>query len=315
MEPFSEEEAREYLNGKGITDSKIVEVILRLSGRLPLLVATLATQSPSDAEHVEDPADTAVERFLKWVDDPAQRRAALHGALPRRLNQDILACLVESVQVEALFAWLQTMPFVRKRGDYWEYHEVVRSAMLRYLRTQSPKTWADLHRRLAEHYEAVRDQLGLDAEQGRIDSAWQELALEALYHRLCQAPKANLPTAINGFLAALKAHWAFARRWAEILRQAGEEASAIDCTEWGKNLTDGLVAYENDRYDVAIAMFTAVLEYPALEPALSPWHWAYEDTSIGWQTTTIRPLPTCQMQSILPQRSPTTGQIEAQPTS
>ena len=95
LEPFSEDEVREYLRGKGITEPKIVEVILRLSGRLPLLVATLATQSPSDAEHIEDPADTAVERFLKWVDDQVQRRAALHGALPRRLNQDILACLVD----------------------------------------------------------------------------------------------------------------------------------------------------------------------------------------------------------------------------
>jgi tetratricopeptide (TPR) repeat protein len=270
LEPFSEEEAREYLSGRGITDPQIVEVILRLSGQLPLLVATLARQSPADAEGIEDPSDTAVERFLKWVDDPAQRRSALHGALPRRLNQDILACLVDLAQAEPLFAWLQTMPYVQKRGAYWEYHEVVRSAMLRYLRTQSPKTWADLHRRLAEHYETARDGLGLDEEQRRRDSAWQEFALEALYHRLCEAPKANLPTAINGFLTSLKAQRAFARRWASILRQAGEEAPAAECAKWAARLADGVAAYDADRFEAAIAMFTTILEYPALEPALRP---------------------------------------------
>lgn len=276
LEPFSEEEAREYLGGKGIAEPKIVEVILRLSGRLPLLVATLATQSPSDAEHIEDPADTAVERFLKWVEDPAQRRAALHAALPQRLNQDILAYLVEPAQTEMLFAWLQTMPFVQKRGDYWEYHEVVRSAMLRYLRTQSPKTWADLHRRLAERYEAAREALELDADAGCRDNAWQELALEALYHRLCQAPKASQPAAINGFLAALKSELALAKRWAAVLSRAGEDASAIECAIWGKQLVDGVKAYDDDRYDTAIDMFTAILEYPVLESAVRP-------TAFGWR--------------------------------
>lgn len=265
LEPFSEEEAREYLGGKGITDAKIVEVILRLSGRLPLLVATLATQSPSDVEHIEDPADTAVERFLKWVDDHVQRNAALHAALPRRLNQDILACLVEPAQAETLFAWLQTMPFMQKRSYYWEYHEVVRSAMLRYLRTQSPKTWADLHRRLAEHYEAARDALGLDADAGRKDGVWQEFALEALYHRLCQGSKANLPTMISGFLAALDTQPGFARRWAETVAQAAMDARLKEVDEWGRRLAEGMISLEAGEYEQAIPFFTALVESPGIQ--------------------------------------------------
>ena len=130
--------------------------------------------------------------------------------------------------------------------------------------------WADLHQRLAEHYETARDGLGLDAEQGHKDSAWQELALEALYHRLCQAPKANLPAAVNGFPIAAKGQRTFRRRWAEILHQAGEDTSAAEVAAWGMRLLDGVAAYEDNRYDAAIAVFTAVLEYPELEPSLRP---------------------------------------------
>jgi hypothetical protein len=44
LEPFTEEEARQYLNRKEITNPQVIDVILRLSGRLPLLVATLAAE-------------------------------------------------------------------------------------------------------------------------------------------------------------------------------------------------------------------------------------------------------------------------------
>jgi tetratricopeptide (TPR) repeat protein len=252
LEPFSDDEAREYLSRKGIDDPKIIEVILRLSGRLPLLMATLAKQRPSDAKHIDDPSDTAVERFLKWVSDPNQRRAALQGALPRRLNQDVLACMIDPVQIEPTFAWLQVMPFVQKRDDFWQYHEVVRSAMLRYLRSQSPKMFADLHRRLAEHYESMRDALGLEVEQGYRDDVWQETALEVLYHQLCQAPKLALPSAIAGFLTALAAQGSFAARWVTTMREAGEDSASTTVSEWAQRFLTALDASDKRRYTEAI---------------------------------------------------------------
>ncbi len=107
LEPFTEEEAKQYLHRKDITNPKVVEVILHLSGRLPLLVATLAVGSPDDPDQVSEPSDTSVERFLKWVEDPKHRQIALAAALPRKFNRDILAQLVGEDDAEALFNWLK----------------------------------------------------------------------------------------------------------------------------------------------------------------------------------------------------------------
>jgi tetratricopeptide (TPR) repeat protein len=265
LEPFTEEETRDYLARKGITNERVVEVILGLSGRLPLLVATLAAESPDDPEKVGDPSGEAVERFLKWVEDPRQRQVALDAALPRRLNQDVLAVLVREEEANSLFAWLREMPFVERRGDCWAYHDVVRAQMLRHKRQEAPRSWADLHRRLAEYYEDLRGGLELEEEASRKDETWQGHALEALYHRLCQAPQTQLAGALNGFLAALKAQRSFARRWAEVVCEAGEEIEASSVQPWGQRLVEGLKAYEEDRYQEAAKMFTALLDRADLE--------------------------------------------------
>jgi hypothetical protein len=66
LEPFSGTEARQFLASKNITDEATIQVILTLSGRLPLWLATLAEARPADATDIGDPAGDAVERFLKW---------------------------------------------------------------------------------------------------------------------------------------------------------------------------------------------------------------------------------------------------------
>jgi tetratricopeptide (TPR) repeat protein len=243
----------------------VVEVILSLSGRLPLLVATLAAESPDDPEKVGDPSGKAVERFLKWVEDPKQRQVALDAALPRRLNRDVLAVIVDEEEADALFAWLRKMPFMERRGDCWVYHDVVRPQMLRYKRHESPQGWANVHGQIAEYYEAMREGLGLEEEAGRKDETWQGYALEALYHCLCQAPQTQLAAALNGLLAALKAQRSFARRWAEVIGDAGEDASVSSVQQWGQQLMVGLKAYEEDRYQEASDMFTALLDRADLE--------------------------------------------------
>jgi tetratricopeptide (TPR) repeat protein len=265
LDPFTDEEVREYLTRKGIANEQVVEVILRLSGRLPLLVSTLAVESPDDPAKVGDPTGEAVERFLKWVEDPKQRQVALDAALPRRLNRDILAVLVGEEAAEALFGWLKGMPFVEKRGDCWSYHSVVRMQMLRCKRHEAPQGWSDLHSRLAGYYEELRNDLGLDETAGHKDETWQEYALEALYHRLCQAPRAQLTGALNGFVAALKARRVFAVRWAEVIARAGEDVEVQSVQEWGRRLVEGMKAYDEDRYPEASEMFTTLLEQIDLE--------------------------------------------------
>jgi hypothetical protein len=82
LEPFSEAEARQFLASKNIHDESTIQVILTLSGRLPMWLATLAESRPADAADIGDPAGDAVERFLKWEDDPARRSIAMTAALP-----------------------------------------------------------------------------------------------------------------------------------------------------------------------------------------------------------------------------------------
>jgi len=63
LEPFTELEARELLARHGVTDPRVTEVIVALSGRLPLWVASLAASRPDDPAAVGDPSGSAVERF------------------------------------------------------------------------------------------------------------------------------------------------------------------------------------------------------------------------------------------------------------
>jgi tetratricopeptide (TPR) repeat protein len=269
LESFTEKEAREFLARKGITNERVIEVILRLSGRLPLLVATLATESPKDPDQVGDPSGTAVERFLKWEKDPKRRQLALDAALPRHLNQDVLTRLVGGQDSDTLFAWLKQKPFIEAHSNGWIYHNVVRAQMLHYKYRESPQGWATLHSQLADYYEKLRDNLGLDEEQGRRDTTWQSLTLETLYHSICHAPYRQLSVVLNGFLAAFDTQDAFARRWAETVKQAEEDAEVSERRRWGKLLVEGMKAYDEDRYEAAATMFIIILKNACLE---SRWH-------------------------------------------
>ena len=141
LEPFSEAEARQFLASKNVHDESTIQVILTRSGRLPMWLATLAEARPIDAADIGDPADDAVERFLKWEDDPARRSIAMTAALPRTLNQDVLAAIAPSDKARELFGWLCGLPFVTRRAGSWKYHGVVRAAMLRLQLAQAPSEW------------------------------------------------------------------------------------------------------------------------------------------------------------------------------
>ena len=255
LDPFSEDEARDYLARKGVTSEKVIEVILSLSGRLPLLLTTLAAESPDDPAKVGDATGTAVERFLKWIDDPARRALALNGALPRRLNRDI----VELPGGDAAgFDWLITNPFVvRLPGDGgWAYHPVVRDQMLRYKRVESPADWTALHERLAERYRATRDGLNPEWEKGATSPDWRAAALEELYHRLCARPQQELAATLNEFAVALNTRWSLAVEWATTMGAAGHDANHAPLLDWGQSLRRGLAAYDEGQYGIAAEMFS-----------------------------------------------------------
>ncbi len=264
LEPFTDGEAREYLTHKGITDLRVVEVILTLSGRLPLLLATLASESPTDPTQIGDPSGTAVERFLKWVQDPRKRQVALDGAIPLTLNRDVTGVLVGESEADSLFRWLKDRPFVQESGDGWIYHGMVRSQMLRYKHRESPESCARLHGQLAKYFETLRDNLGLEEGKGLRDSVWQQYSLRTLYHRLSEAPQKGLYLALRGFMIALAAQVGirghpFAHEWAEMITRAGTDAGISEVQRWGIELSKGLTDYENGSYAEAIGLFTKLL--------------------------------------------------------
>jgi tetratricopeptide (TPR) repeat protein len=267
LDPFTQEEATQFLHRKGITHEQVIDVILRLSGCLLLLVATLAAESPNDPAQIGDPSGTAVERFLQWVEDPTRRQLALDAALPRTLNRDIIAVLQGEENADKLFNWLRTMPFVEETTDGWAYHDIARTQMLRHKRRLSPQSWADLHGKLAAYYEQLRTNLGLEEKPQWSDTTWQSHSLHHLYHHLCQAPQRHLPTALNTVLAALNNKYKFAQQWAETISQAGKDTEANEVNRWGDRLLLGCAPMYmgQDKNKEVVSLFTDLLEYPELD--------------------------------------------------
>jgi hypothetical protein len=201
LDVFEEKEALDYLTRKGIEDEKIVRVILDLSGRLPLLIATLAREIPKTTNQVTDPSETAVQRFLKWVEDSTKRNLALNAALPRKLNEDIISIIIDDGEPRDLFSWLKSMPFVKANADGWAYHNTVRELMCRHKRHESSQGWTKLHTQLAEYYEGIQVAQFARAENSLRDINWQRVELEKLYHLLCTGINAHLPLALMDLLS------------------------------------------------------------------------------------------------------------------
>lgn len=194
---FTEDEARQLLTARGVTDPRVVEVMLTLSGRLPVLLAMLAQARPDNPGAVGDPSGSAVERFLRWEHDDTRRQAALLGALPRTINADILAAAVGRDD-DGAFAWLRTLPFVAAHASGYQYHDVVRTPMLRHVRRESPNGWRTAHSRLANLFRNLRDATGLAEREGWQNAGCAGYAREAAYHQLCASHPDALVQALHG---------------------------------------------------------------------------------------------------------------------
>ena len=275
LERFTEEEAIQFLQRKGVTNPEVVKTILEVSDRLPLLLAMLAEGSPNDPTQVREASGTAVERFLKWVDDPGKRQLALDAALPQHLDRDVIALLVGEADSDALFSWLKTMPFVRERSDGWAYHDVVRAQMLRYQQRESPHRWGEKHGALAEYYDCRCQQLQLDENTCYSDKTWQIYALRRLYHQLCSHPKRELSATLNQFLDALRQNRRFAQQLAALMAQTGCDLEEPALRSWGERLVKGLKAYEDDNYAETIAVFTTLLQAEGIEEPKFPIIYAW----------------------------------------
>jgi hypothetical protein len=160
LDVFAEPEAQAFLDVYNITNVKRRREILEYSDRLPMIMSWLAAPE-GDEQDTSLPAQSVVERFLRWVTNPDLRQTALLGAIPRVFNLDILAVLIDSQSDDGqkAFDWLLTMPFVQQGPYGWRYHQVVRNMMLHYQRLKSPQAYRRLHSTMAEFYRKKRDEV------------------------------------------------------------------------------------------------------------------------------------------------------------
>jgi tetratricopeptide (TPR) repeat protein/predicted ATPase len=241
LEPFSDAEARQFLASKNIDDENTIQVILTLSGCLPMWLATLAEARPANVADIGDPAGDAVERFLKWEYDPARRNIAMTAAMPRTINQDVLAVIAPPGKERELFGWLCGLPFVNRRAGSWSYHEVVRAAMLRLQLAQSPREWRSRQTVLAQAHAHWASDAAKGAEKTWANPEWIDHTREEIYHLLCADPDNNLPRALASAVKVVEEGGTIrAQQWAELFADAGRDTDHPALRRWGQRLRDGI---------------------------------------------------------------------------
>ncbi|MFF2353243.1 tetratricopeptide repeat protein [Kitasatospora sp. NPDC058115] len=241
LEVFTEQEARDLMAARGVTDPLVVDAVLRMSMRLPLLVALLAAADPGAVEEVADVGadmvDQAVVRFLQWIPEQERRETVLAAALPLQLNQDLFACAVPDAE-PAAWAWLSAQPFVTGRGDFLQYHAVVRTSMVRRRRIHTPREWTAAHTRLAEHHAAARTAVEqyLPAARRGADPRWRRPLLNELYHLLCADPLAHLAVALEHTARTAGDAPDTLAPWAEMLSQAAQDSDDAELVRWARRI-------------------------------------------------------------------------------
>ncbi|MFB7076460.1 tetratricopeptide repeat protein, partial [Streptomyces sp. NPDC056308] len=264
LEVFTEDEARYLLAAKGVSDERVIELVLKLSKGLPVLVSMLAEARPTDPAVVGDPSGTAVERFLRWETEPTRRAAALACALPLELDEDVCRAAVDDEETAGeLFDWLRSLPFVRDHAGRCLYHDVVRNAMLRLQRNQSPERWREQHARLACAYQQQRREIeGRAGSVGAVwgDERWRAARVHETYHRLCADARAAFPETLGELVSAYHHDLTTLRHWVDVVARAGEDTDATVVTEAGQRLRAAL-----DEPDPPIAALTILLSHDTLQ--------------------------------------------------
>ncbi|MFX4295316.1 tetratricopeptide repeat protein [Streptomyces bohaiensis] len=234
LDSFTEDEARDLLSRKGITDEATVTAILDVSDRLPVLVDMLASHRPTGPGEVIDPAESAVERFLRWETDPARRRAILDCALPQEVDADIYRALLDPEAAAGAEAWLAKLPFVTSHGGRYRYHDVVRTQILRLQRNQSANDWTHRHTTLADHH--AHQRTTLETSLPNIDERWEneqwrDHRAAEMYHRLCANPHDTRLAILDDCAHAAAESTETLTRWVRLIHRAGHDSGNTTLTE------------------------------------------------------------------------------------
>lgn len=222
LDIFTEPEAEIFLDSYGITNRKRRKEILEWSRRLPVLMSWLAALGESELDTTVSTQD-GVERFLRWVTDPALRFVALVGSIPQTFNLDLLALLLkdseEEIDASTAFEWLQAMPFVQPHADGWTYHNVVKGMLRQYQRQKSPQTYRRMHMHLADYHDALRAALPLPEEEQWTHEHWRKNTLAYYHYLLIADPHAYWGKFLSTLIIAISKRWSFTIEMIDILQE------------------------------------------------------------------------------------------------
>jgi tetratricopeptide (TPR) repeat protein len=259
LQPFSDEESREFILNRGISDTSKITALQHISGNLPLMLAFLSTEADLKIDELSV-TQSIIAHFLKWIpqQDSIKREALILCAFPRILNQDIVAHLFPQVATGELFDWLCSFSFLSGYTGVWRYHSIVRQLIMQYQFDQSPDRYNEIHEKIARYYESCmtqgeshRQQIRSSFEARSDRRPNQVLELEFLYHKLCQNQGFDLFLArfletfrlsshaqelVNTFMEAAEdaKNKSMFQEWYDLFTQVPQCRSAIDCAlpEW-----------------------------------------------------------------------------------
>ena len=212
---------------------------------------------------INDISGDAIKHFLKWIKDPVERKVILAASLPRALNLDIVAKLLEVLDIDKTEATkyydlLNQQPFVQQRGDIKNYHPVVKDQMLTYQFNTSPETWRKQHYIIAEYFHQEAKLLGFETLKTQYNNPkWIQLTIEATYHQLCANFEKELPNAVERMVIHLENERTFQTLipWADTIAKAGKLVNEEDWSLFIQKGVSGLIA--NDE-TIGLAFFERI---------------------------------------------------------
>jgi energy-coupling factor transporter ATP-binding protein EcfA2 len=236
LDSFTEVETSEYLEHKlpnlGRRRAEDLGASLGQIYRVPL-VLRLLTSRPGFLDDLDDTTGGAVSPRLadiaetglvhRLLDDALidkhQRAVALPLSIPRTFNARILAMLAPDAAEDAIdiIESLTSNGFVNTNAPRYTYYELLRTALLRYLKSMDADLVADLHRRLADYHEAQLNGGAVDENQART------VAVEIAYHRLSASSGMLLAEALQLLFDHLPTAYEDCAWWARALVQVADE--------------------------------------------------------------------------------------------
>jgi hypothetical protein len=159
LRPLTRDDGRRWLELQGLTDTRAVEQILRVSGGYPLaltlaadLVLQLGIADLPRAPEWRLAVRSLVEQLLDEIDEPALRELLEAASLVRQFDEPMLAELAGRDDVHQAFARLCRLSFVVAGEHGLMLHDEVRRFISEDLRWRAPARSEELRVRALAHY-------------------------------------------------------------------------------------------------------------------------------------------------------------------